>query len=60
MYIEGNNQTELCHKNPDILERALSNTIMGKNASYKTTRSWENLIQTTEERKWFSFQTNYD
>ena len=54
---------ELCHRNPDIVERALnrtalSNSTMGKCASIQVIKQPEHgRTSATKEQKWSSFQT---
>ena len=63
-----NQQTylELCHWNPDILERvlnqiALSNSTVGKCVPMQVTKQTEHgRTSTTKKQKWSSFQMNYD
>ena len=60
------NRLELCHRNPNILERmlnriALSNSAVGKCASMQVTKQPEHgRTSTTKEQKWSSFQGSYD
>ena len=57
---------ELCHWNPDILERvlnqiALSNSTVGKCVPMQVTKQTEHgRTSTTKKQKWSSFQMNYD
>ena len=57
---------ELCHRNPDILERmlnriALSNSTAGKCAPMQVIKQPEHgRTSTTKEQKCSSFQTKYD
>ena len=56
---------ELCHRNPDILERvldqiALSSSTAGKCAPTEVIKQQEHgRTSTSDEQKWSSFQMNY-
>ena len=57
---------ELCHRNPDILERVLNQITLSNSTAWKCApmqvikQSQNGRTSTNKEQKWSSFQTNYN
>ena len=49
---------ELCHRNPDILERVLNQIPLSNSTAWNCAPM--QVVKQAEEQKWSSFQTNYD